>query len=35
VVSTMILYIGCLMAAWDEEKRALQDRICDTRVIKV
>jgi uncharacterized RDD family membrane protein YckC len=35
VVSSMILYIGFLMAVWDEEKRGLHDRICDTRVIKV
>jgi uncharacterized RDD family membrane protein YckC len=34
IVSGMILLIGYLMAAWDEEKRSLHDRICDTRVIK-
>ncbi|MBU1171787.1 MAG: RDD family protein [Proteobacteria bacterium] len=34
LVSGMILCIGYLMAAWDEEKRALHDRICNTRVIK-
>jgi uncharacterized RDD family membrane protein YckC len=27
-------FIGFLMAAWDEEKRTLHDRICDTRVIR-
>ncbi|HEU0120199.1 MAG TPA: RDD family protein [Bryobacteraceae bacterium] len=27
------IYIAYLMAAWDEEKRALHDRICDTRVV--
>jgi uncharacterized RDD family membrane protein YckC len=27
--------IGYIMAAWDPERRALHDRICDTRVIKV
>ncbi len=32
-LSTLILYIGCIMAAFDDEKRALHDRICDTRVI--
>jgi uncharacterized RDD family membrane protein YckC len=33
-LSYMILYIGVLMAAFDEQKRALHDRICDTRVIR-
>ena len=28
------LCIGYLMAAWDSEKRALHDRICNTRVIQ-
>jgi uncharacterized RDD family membrane protein YckC len=32
-VSGMILFIGYIMAAFDEEKRALHDRICDTRVV--
>ncbi len=32
-LSAMILLIGYIMAAFDEEKRALHDRICDTRVI--
>jgi uncharacterized RDD family membrane protein YckC len=35
VLSGMILYIGYLMAFWDEEKCALHDRICQTRVISV
>jgi uncharacterized RDD family membrane protein YckC len=30
----MILYIGYIMAGFDDEKRTLHDRICDTRVIK-
>ncbi len=34
-VSGMILGIGYFMAAWDVEKRALHDRICDTRVVRV
>lgn len=34
IVSGMILCIGYIMAGLDEEKRALHDRICDTRVIK-
>jgi uncharacterized RDD family membrane protein YckC len=33
VIDGLILYIGFIMAAFDEEKRALHDRICDTRVI--
>ncbi len=32
-VSSIILLIGYIMAAFDEEKRSLHDRICDTRVI--
>jgi uncharacterized RDD family membrane protein YckC len=30
----IILYIGYIMAGFDEEKRALHDHICDTRVVK-
>lgn len=33
LLSGIILYIGYLMAFWDEEKRALHDRMCGTRVI--
>jgi uncharacterized RDD family membrane protein YckC len=33
LLSGMILMIGYLMAAFDDEKRALHDRICNTRVI--
>ncbi len=33
-ISAIILCIGYVMAAFDVEKRALHDRICDTRVIK-
>ena len=33
LLSQLIFYIGFIMAAFDEEKRALHDRICDTRVI--
>ena len=33
-VSSFTLAIGYIMAAFDEEKKALHDRICDTRVIK-
>ena len=32
-VSMLTLYIGYVMAGFDDEKRALHDRICDTRVI--
>ena len=35
IVSGLILFIGFIMAAFDEERRALHDRICDTRVIRV
>jgi uncharacterized RDD family membrane protein YckC len=34
IVSYIILGIGFIMAAFDDEKRALHDRICDTRVIR-
>lgn len=34
ILSSLILGIGYIMAAFDDEKRALHDRICDTRVIK-
>jgi uncharacterized RDD family membrane protein YckC len=30
----MTLTIGYIMAAFDSQKRALHDRICDTRVIR-
>jgi uncharacterized RDD family membrane protein YckC len=33
LVSMITLYIGYIMAGVDDEKRALHDRICDTRVI--
>ena len=33
-VSGLILYIGYIMAAFDEEKRSLHDRMCDTLVVK-
>lgn len=33
-ISALILGIGYIMAGFDEQKRALHDRICDTRVIK-
>jgi len=35
ILSGMIFYIGFLMAFWDEEKCALHDRICQTRVIVI
>lgn len=34
VLSGIILLIGYIMAAFDDERRALHDRICDTRVVK-
>lgn len=33
-LSSIILCVGYIMAAFDSEKRALHDRICDTRVIR-
>ncbi len=33
IVSSIILLIGYIMVAFDNEKRALHDRVCDTRVI--
>jgi uncharacterized RDD family membrane protein YckC len=33
-VSGIICSIGFLMASWDDEHRALHDRMCNTRVIK-
>lgn len=34
IVSGTIIYIGYIIAAFDDQKRALHDHICDTRVIK-
>jgi uncharacterized RDD family membrane protein YckC len=34
MLSGMIMYIGYIMAGFDDQKRSLHDRICDTRVIK-
>jgi uncharacterized RDD family membrane protein YckC len=34
IISALTLMIGFVMAAFDEEKRALHDRICDTRVVR-
>jgi uncharacterized RDD family membrane protein YckC len=34
MVSGLTLSIGYLIAAWDEEKRTLHDRICNTRVVR-
>lgn len=34
LLSSFTCNIGYIMAAFDEEKRALHDRICDTRVIR-
>ena len=35
IISGIILFIGFIMAAFDDEKRTLHDRMCDTRVIRV
>lgn len=34
ILSGLICYIGYIMAGFDEERRALHDRICSTRVIR-
>jgi uncharacterized RDD family membrane protein YckC len=34
LISMLILWIGYILAAFDDQKRALHDMICDTRVIK-
>ena len=34
IISAIPIYIGYIMAGFDEEKRALHDRVCNTRVIK-
>jgi len=34
MLSSLTLYIGYIMAGFDDEKRALHDRICETRVIR-
>jgi uncharacterized RDD family membrane protein YckC len=33
-LSGVILYIGFIMIGFDEEKRGLHDRLCDTRVVR-
>ena len=33
-LSSMILMIGFIMAAFDDQKRTLHDRICETRVVR-
>lgn len=33
LLSCVILYLGCLIAAFDSERRALHDMLCDTRVV--
>jgi predicted Zn finger-like uncharacterized protein len=35
IISGVILGIGFIMAAFDNEKRALHDRMCDSRVVRV
>ncbi len=34
ILSALIFLIGYIMAAFDDEKRTLHDRICDTRVVR-
>jgi uncharacterized RDD family membrane protein YckC len=33
-LSGMILLIGYIMAAFDDQRRTLHDRICETRVVR-
>jgi uncharacterized RDD family membrane protein YckC len=33
-LSAMILLIGYIMAAFDDQRRTLHDRICETRVVR-
>jgi uncharacterized RDD family membrane protein YckC len=35
LLSGMICYVGYIMAAFDDEKRTLHDRICNTRVVRI
>ena len=35
LLSQMICFIGYIMAGFDEQKRGLHDRICETRVIRI
>jgi uncharacterized RDD family membrane protein YckC len=35
LLSSFFFGVGYLLAAFDDEKRALHDHICDTRVIRV
>lgn len=35
ILDALILCIGFMMAGWDDQKRTLHDRICDTRVVRV
>ena len=35
ILSALPLCIGYIMAGFDDERRSLHDRICDTRVIKI
>jgi len=34
ILGILPIYLGCVIAAFDSEKRALQDRVCGTRVVK-
>jgi uncharacterized RDD family membrane protein YckC len=34
ILSTLVIYIGYILILFDDECRALHDRICDTRVIR-
>ena len=34
ILSSIVCYIGYIIAAFDDQKRALHDHICDTRVVR-
>jgi uncharacterized RDD family membrane protein YckC len=34
ILSSIICYIGYIIVAFDDQKRALHDHICDTRVVR-
>jgi uncharacterized RDD family membrane protein YckC len=34
LLSRIIIYIGCIIAAFDDEKRGLHDHLCSTRVVR-
>jgi uncharacterized RDD family membrane protein YckC len=35
ILSIMVCFVGVIIVAFDDEKRGLQDHLCDTRVVRV